>query len=136
MLNRCEFIGNLGADPEIRALNDGAKVANFSIAVTKKWKDKNGIAQEKTEWVRCTVYGALAGVIESYVKKGSKVFVAGEWTTRKWTDNNGVERYTTECVVRELEMLDSKSGNGQPSQHQQQKQNGYAPADIDDEIPF
>lgn len=136
MLNRSEFIGNLGAAPEVRSLQDGTKVANFSLGCSERWKDKTGQKQEHTEWIRCTVYGALAEVVEKYVSKGSKVYVAGKWKTRKWQDQSGQDKYTTECQVKELVMLDSK-GAGQPSQHEQAKQNGYQPqVAIDDDIPF
>ena len=116
-LNRCEFIGNLGADPEIRNTQGGEKVANLRIAVTERWKDRNGEKREKTEWVPVTIWGALAGTAEQYLSKGSKVYVAGKWQTRKWTDQQGNDRYSTECVLHgfdaKLEMLDSPRDGGQ-----------------------
>lgn len=142
MLNRVEFIGNLGADPECRTFQDGGKVTNIRIACTEKWK-KDGETRENTEWVSCALFGPLADIAERYLKKGSKVYVAGKWSTRKWTDQSGNDRYSTECVLRgydaKLVMLDgpSQSDNrggaaagGAPS--------GGAPgrSDYDDAVPF
>ena len=100
MLNRCEFIGNLGADPEIRSLQNGDKVANLRLACTERWKSKDGEQRERTEWITVVIWGALSGVAERYLRKGSKVYVAGKWTTRKWTDQSGQDRYSTECVLQ------------------------------------
>jgi single-strand DNA-binding protein len=117
-LNRCEFIGNLGRDPEVRALQNGDSVANFSIAVTEKWRDKaSGERKERTTWVPIVAWGPLAKVVEQYLRKGSKVYVAGAFETRKWQDQNGNDRYTTEIVLRgfdaKLEMLGGRDeGNG------------------------
>lgn len=108
-LNQCQFIGNLGRDPEIRRLNNGDPVASISIACTEKWRDRgSGERKERTEWVRCVVYGKLAEVFEKYVQKGSKVYVSGRMQTRKYNDQAGVEKYATEIVVSELIMLDGK----------------------------
>lgn len=117
MLNRCEFIGNLGKDPEIRSMQNGDKVANFSIACSEKWKDKNsGETKERTTWVPIVVWGALAGVVERFLHKGSKVYVAGKFTVRKWQDQSGNDRYSTEVVLQgfdaKLVMLDGSQGGG------------------------
>lgn len=141
MLNRCEFIGNLGADPEIRSFQSGDKVANLRIACTERWKSKDGEQKERTEWISVAVFGPLVGVVERFLRKGSKVYIAGKWTTRKWQDQSGNDRYTTECVMQgpdaKLVMLDGKpegqSSGGQSSGY------GGAPAggsDFDDSIPF
>lgn len=117
-LNRCEFIGNLGRDPEVRTLQSGDKVANFSIAVTEKWRDKeSGERKERTTWVPIVVWGALAKVAEQYLRKGMKVYVAGAFETRKWQDQSGNDRYSTEIVLRgfdaKMEMLGGREdGNG------------------------
>ena len=116
MLNRCEFIGNLGTDPEIRTTQGGDKVANLRLAVSERWKDRNtGERREKTEWVTVTIWGQLAGIAEQYLRKGSKVYVAGKWQTRKWQDQSGQDRYSTECVLNgfdaKLVMLDGPSGD-------------------------
>lgn len=143
MLNQCSFIGNVGADPEIRSLNSGDKVANLRIAVSEKWKDKaTGERKEKTEWVSVVAFGSLAGVIESYVKKGSKLYVSGKLQTRKWTHSDGTDRYSTEIVLQgfdaKLVMLDGKSGSseGQPRQQSSQPSGGGYNNDLDDGIPF
>ena len=116
-LNRAMIIGNVGNTPEIRTAADGRKVATFSLATSESWKDKEtGEKKEATEWHRVVCFNQnLCGVIEQYVKKGSKLYVEGQMKTRKWTDNSGIERYTTEVVLSafrgEIQLLDSK-GNG------------------------
>ncbi len=143
-LNLCQFIGNLGQEPEIRNLPSGNAVANFSIAVADDYKDKNtGQKVEQTEWVRCTAFGKLAEIIGEYVKKGSKVYVSGKMKTRKWQDKDGQDKYTTEITVNDLQMLDSRQGGqstapqqSAPPSQQQQPQNGGGAFDPDDDIPF
>ena len=149
-LNKVMLIGNLGADPEIRSFQNGGRVANLRIATSENWKDKNtGERREKTEWHTVAVFNeGLVGVIEKYVKKGSKVFIEGQLETRKWQDQNDNDRYSTEVVLRgfggTLTMLDSASGTGgttsQPKPATWNEANGYSPSaplsDIDDDIPF
>lgn len=112
-LNRVDIIGNLGADPEIRRLNDGSPVVNLRVACTDTWRDKNtGDRKERTEWVSVVIFNeGLAKVAEQYLKKGSKVFVSGSLQTRKW-EKDGVDRYTTEVVLQkfrgELVLLDAR----------------------------
>jgi single-strand DNA-binding protein len=109
MLNSCNFIGNVGNDPDIRTTGNGNKVANLSLAVTETWKNKQGERQEKTEWVRLNCFQeGLIGVIESYVKKGSKIYVSGKMVTRKWQTQDGQDRYSTEINIDKLVMLDGK----------------------------
>jgi single-strand DNA-binding protein len=102
-LNRCEFIGRLGRDPETRYTADNNAICNFSIAVGYKSKDK-----ETTEWVRVTAFGKLAGICADYLKKGSQVFIAGRMTTRKWVNKDGMDQYTTEVVADQMQMLGSR----------------------------
>lgn len=150
-VNKVFLIGNLGRDPEIRTTQTGQRVANLSIATSENWKDKNtGERREKTEWHRVVVFSdGLVGVIEQYLKKGSKVFIEGSLQTRKWTDQQGQEKYTTEIVVSGfnggLTMLDSRGGGGgYESQAQPMAASGGGgpvesppPADdFEDEIPF
>ena len=117
-VNKVILVGNLGQDPEIRTFQNGGKVANFSLATSERWKDRqSGEQKEKTEWHRVSVLNeGLVGVIENYVKKGTKLYIEGQLETRKWTDNSGQERYTTEVVLRpyrgELTILDSRGGSG------------------------
>jgi len=117
-LNKVMLIGNLGADPEIRSFQNGGKVANLRIATSENWKDRNtGERREKTEWHTVAIFSeGLVGVVERYVKKGSKVFIEGQLETRKWQDQQGNDRYSTEVVIRNfggtLTMLDGASGGG------------------------
>lgn len=101
-LNRVCLIGHLGADPEMRRTQDGRPIANFRIATSETWRDKNsGERRENTEWHSIVVFTeGLAKIVEQYVKKGSKIYVEGAMQTRKWQDKEGVERYTTEVVLK------------------------------------
>jgi len=110
-LNRCEFIGRLGADPEVRYTPANNAVANVRIACNWKSRDSEGV-----EWVSLVFFGKLAEIVGEYLKKGSRVFVAGRMQTRKWQGQDGQDRYTTEVVVNELLMLDGKP---------QEQQGGY-----------
>lgn len=153
MLNRCEFIGNLGADPEIKAFSNGGKIANLRLAVNKKWKDREGQQKESTEWVPIVINGdGLVGVAERYLKKGSKIFIAGEFRTRKFQDRDGNDRYATEVVVAgmggTLTMLDGPSGGGRSEQSggsnwgdsggssKPAKSDSWGDDDLDDDVPF
>ncbi|MEO1969389.1 MAG: single-stranded DNA-binding protein [Sphingomonadaceae bacterium] len=115
-LNKVMLIGNLGADPEIRSFQNGGKVANLRIATSETWKDRNtGERQERTEWHTVAIFSeGLIGVVERFLKKGSKVYIEGQLQTRKWQDQNGQDRYSTEVVLRGLNgtltMLDGASG--------------------------
>lgn len=108
-VNKVILVGNLGNDPEVRAMPSGATVAMISIATSESWKDKQtGLQQDRTEWHRICFYGRLAEIVGEYLKKGSKVYVEGSLRTRKWKDKNEVERQTTEIIANTLQMLDSK----------------------------
>ena len=139
-LNRVQLIGNLGQDPEIRAKQNGDKIATFSMATTDSWTDaRSGEKKEKTEWHRVVIFSdGLAGVAEKYLKKGVKVFIEGALQTRKWTDNAGVEKYTTEVVLQayngKLIMLGEPNGQRANRPHADAPPAG-AP-DADDQIPF
>ena len=117
-LNKVMLIGNLGADPEIRSFQNGGKVANLRIATSETWKDRNtGERQERTEWHTVAIFSeGLVGVVERYLRKGSKVYIEGQLQTRKWQDQSGNDRYSTEVVIRglggTLTMLDGASGGG------------------------
>ncbi len=112
-VNLCIFVGHLGKDPETRYTAGGDAVANFSIACTESWKDKqSGEKKELTEWVRCSTFGKLAEICGQYLKKGSQVYIEGKMQTRKWTDKDGQERYTTEIKVHEMKMLGGRSDSG------------------------
>ena len=113
-VNKVILIGNLGRDPEVRYLPDGAAIANISVATTDVWKDKSGDKQERTEWHRVAFFGRLAEVAGEYLKKGSQVYIEGRLQTRKWQDKEGKERYTTEIVANEMKMLGSRGGGSEP----------------------
>ena len=116
-VNKVILLGNLGRDPEIRSMQSGSKMASFSIATSKRWKDKNTQEQkEKTSWHNIVVFGdGLVNIVENYVKKGSKIYVEGELQTRKWADQDGNDRYTTEVILQgynsNLTLLDSRNNN-------------------------
>src|SRR3954469_14993068 len=155
-VNKVILIGNLGADPEIRSLNSGDRVANLRIATSETWRDRgSGERKEKTEWHRVVVFNEnIVKVCEQYLKKGAKVYVEGAIQTRKWTDQSGAEKYSTEIVLQqfrgELTMLDGRTGGGAPGEEGGMEE-GYGGgssrpmeragamrggSDLDDEIPF
>jgi len=161
-VNKVILVGNLGKDPEIRTLNSGDRVANLTLATSESWRDKaSGEKKEKTEWHRIVIFNDnLVKVAESYLKKGSTVYIEGSLQTRKWTDNSGVEKYSTEIVLQkfrgELTMLGGRadgggggdrdygdggfsSGGGGGGGFNRNTSSGPKesfPADLDDEIPF
>jgi single-strand DNA-binding protein len=147
MLNKVTLIGNIGQDPEVRAMQSGDEVVTLSLATSERWKDKTtGEKKEKTEWHRVVVFSpGLVNVIKNYVKKGSKIYVEGKLQTRKWQDNSGQDKYSTEVVLNgfnaKLLLLDSK-GSGQSSPQNEYDQSPPAEQsqqfddDLNDEIPF
>lgn len=121
-LNRVTFIGNVGRDPEIRVTQDGRRIANFSLAMSESWRDRNsGERKERTEWANIVVFneGLVEHVIEKYVHKGSKLYVEGQYKTRKWTDQSGQDRYSTEVVLSnfsgQIVLLGDSSSNRAPA---------------------
>lgn len=164
-VNKVILVGNLGADPEIRSLGSGDRVANLRIATSETWRDRNsGERKEKTEWHRVVIFNDnLVKVAEQYLRKGSTVYIEGALQTRKWTDNTGQEKYSTEIVLQkfrgELTMLGGRGGaeGGMSSGGGDEYGGGYSgggssfgggqrsqpsgpresfSADLDDEIPF
>jgi len=126
-VNKVILIGNLGADPEVRHLQNGAAVANFRIATSETFKDKQtGEKREQTEWHAIVAWRGLAEVVEKYLRKGSKVYVEGKLRTRQWQDKDGITRYTTEIHADEMNMLDRASGGA--GQNQAPAASGHAPA--------
>src|SRR6201990_3607577 len=112
-INKVILVGNLGADPETRAMPSGTTVANLRIATSESWRDKqSGEQQERTEWHRVVLFGRLDEIAAEYLKKGSQVYIEGSLRTRKWQDKQGQERYTTEIVGNELQMLGGRGGGG------------------------
>ena len=155
-VNKVILVGNLGADPEARSLNNGGEVVNMRIATSEQWKDKAGERQERTEWHNVVIFNENLGrVAKSYLRKGSKVYLEGQIQTRKWTDQSGNDRYTTEIVLQrfrgELVLLDSREGGGggrgafnedfgdsggAPSRPQSRPQPAAFDTDLDDDVPF
>ena len=150
-VNKVTLVGNLGRDPEVRAMQNGDKIVQLSIATSDRWKDKNsGEQRERTEWHRVVIFNdALGKVAEQYLKKGSTVYLEGQLQTRKWTDQqSGQEKYTTEVVLQryrgELTLLGSRSENqisndqqnAEIDQSNQISMTDDIASDLDDEIPF
>ena len=98
-VNKAIILGNVGNDPEIKTFDNGNKVANFSIATSEKWTDKQGEKQEQTEWHNVAVFGKLADIVESYVKKGQQLYIEGKIKTRSWEDADGQKKYMTEIAL-------------------------------------
>ena len=112
-VNKVIIIGNLGADPETRAMPSGTTVANLRVATSESWRDKQtGEQQERTEWHRVALFGRLAEVAGEYLRKGSQVYIEGSLRTRKWQDKEGKDRYSTEIVGNDLQMLGARGGGG------------------------
>lgn len=141
-VNKVVLIGNVGRNPEIRTSAEGKKIANFSIATSESYKDKNGQKQEKTEWTNVAVFNpGLAELVDRYVSKGSRIYIEGSLHTRKWTDKSGIERYTTEVVVSgyncNLCLLDAtEKGKIEKDDSDGWDNSPKASEDLNDEIPF
>ena len=150
-VNKVTLVGNLGRDPEVRAMQNGDKIVQLSIATSDRWKDKSsGEQRERTEWHRVVIFNdALGKIAEQYLKKGSTVYLEGQLQTRKWTDQqSGQEKYTTEVVLQryrgELTLLGSRSENqisndqqnAEIDQSNQTSMTDDIASDLDDEIPF
>ncbi len=153
-VNKVILVGNLGADPEIRSLNSGDRVANLRLATSESWRDRGtGERREKTEWHRVVVFNEnIVKVCEQYLRKGAKVYVEGALQTRKYQDQSGAERFSTEIVLQkfrgELTMLDGRSGDAEAGEaggysggfssgpRQSSGPKEEFSAELDDEIPF
>ena len=161
-VNKVILVGNLGADPEARSLNNGGEVVNLRVATSEQWKDRDGNRQERTEWHNVVIFNENLGkVAKSYLRKGSKVYLEGQIQTRKWQDQSGNDRYTTEIVLNrfrgELVLLDRAEGGsgagrsdfgggedfgggagfgGGSSRPQQRPQPAAFDTDLDDDVPF
>lgn len=156
-VNKVFLVGNLGKDPEIRTTQQGKRIANLTLATSEVWKDKQtGEKKEQSEWHKIVVFNdGLAGLLEQYTRKGSKLHVEGAIKTRKWQDQSGQDRYSTEIVVDQFNgdiVLCDRVGGGQQEQREQpsprqepqrqapqrkpEPQPAYTPNDLDDEVPF
>ncbi|MBL7883417.1 MAG: single-stranded DNA-binding protein [Bacteroidia bacterium] len=130
-VNKVILVGNLGKDPEVRHLEGGATVANFPLATTENFKDKNGNRQEQTEWHNIVVWRGLADVAEKYLKKGMTIYLEGKLRTRSWDDKEGNKRYTTEVVGETFTILSKKenTSTGSAEDHSSSPKTG-------DDLPF
>ena len=135
-VNKAIIVGNVGSDPDIRTMPNGNQVVNLSIATSDEWKDKNtGEKKEKTEWHRCVFFNKIADIAAQYVNKGSKLYVEGRLQTRSY-EQDGVKKYSTEIVVNDMQMLDSKNTNSN-NEVKEASKNDMAKFDsFDDDIPF
>ena len=105
MINKVILLGNVGADPEFRALDGGKKVARIRVATTERYTDQQGNKQEQTEWHSVTLWGGLADVADKYVHKGSQVYIEGKIRSREWTDKDNQKRYATEIMANDMKLL-------------------------------
>ena len=146
-INKAILVGNLGADPEVRYMQDGTAVANFNIATSESWKDKTtGEKRDKTEWHRIVAFRRLGEICGEYLSKGKQVYIEGKIQTRQWEDKDGNKRYTTEIVASQMQMLGSRDdsyGNSRGSGFRKDESApgqsapgpGF-PGEPDDDIPF
>ena len=140
-INKVIIVGNLGADPDSRAMPSGNAVTNISVATSESWNDRDtGEKQEKTEWHRVVFFNRLAEIAAQYLKKGSQVYVEGKLQTRKWEDKEGNERWTTEVVANQMQMLGDRMSNDMSndnaSSSQSSSYNDNPDIEFDDDIPF
>lgn len=149
-VNKCIIIGNLGQDPEVKSFQNGGRIANLRIATSESWKDKaTGERKERTEWHSVTIQSdGLIGVVERYLRKGSKVYIEGQLRTRKWQDQSGNDRCTTEISLSGpnavLTMLDGAPAAGNAGGSSTNNRRADSPSnatgghadDLDDDIPF
>lgn len=146
-VNKVIIVGNLARDPESRFTGTGKAVANYTVAVSESWKDKeSGERKENTEWIRCVTFGKLAEICIEYLKKGAQVYCEGKLQTRKWQDKDGKDCYTTEVVVEDMKMLGSRKaseGAGTGSEGHGDTKTSPAPRkasgsdeDFSDSVPF
>jgi single-strand DNA-binding protein len=149
-INKVIIVGNLGQDPDTKAMPSGMTVCNLRIATSESWKDKqSGEMKEQTEWHSVAMFGRLAEIAGEYLRKGSQVYIEGRLRTRKWQDKNGNDRYTTEIVANEMQMLGSgrgMGGEGRASASGGRSSGGESDSepvrsstekdDFDDDIPF
>lgn len=134
-INKVILVGRLGADPEIRYTQSGAGVANFNLATSENWTDRDGQRQERTEWHRIVVWGKMAETCSQYLSKGRQVYVEGRLQTRSWDDKDGNKRYTTEVVANTVQFLDRGERNTASADAQAIEPPSEAPP-MDEDIPF
>ena len=136
-LNLCQFIGRLGKDPEIRYTASGDAVASFSIAVNKSWT-RGSDKEQRTTWVNIVAFRKLAEIMGKYLRKGSRIYVSGEFSVRTWEDKEGARRYTTEIIANQMQMLDEKpASSGERNSPEQKAATDFNAGDFyDDDLEF
>ncbi len=143
-VNKVILVGRLGRDPEVRYLPNGEAVANFSIATSEQWKDRNSERQERTEWHNITMYRRLAEIAGDYLRKGQEVYIEGKIQSRKYTGKDGVERTAYEIIASEMKMIGGKGDSSssavqdEPKPQPVQREQASAPIvdDLSDDVPF
>lgn len=139
-LNKAILIGNLGRDPEVRYTPNGLAVANFSIATSEAWSNKNGERETRTEWHRIVAFGKLGEICGEYLSKGKQVYIEGRIQTREWEDRDGNKKYTTEIVASQMLMLGSKDFTDSPKTAENTQASDLSeplyPNTPKDDIPF
>lgn len=142
-VNKVILVGNLGKDPEVRHLDNGRAVANFPLATSETYKNKQGERVTNTEWHNVVLWTPLAEIAERFLKKGGQVYIEGKITTRSWDDQDGNKRYTTEVVGREITLLGSKEGgnsgasdSGNNASNTSESPVSNIPEDDTDDLPF
>lgn len=142
MVNKVILVGNLGRDPESRSLPSGQAVVNFSLATSRRYKDRDGNRKDETEWHNIVCFGKSAEIAAQYLTKGKMIFVEGRIQTRSWDDKDGKKQYRTEIICENFQMLGSKgdgggrSGGGMPSAEPGPGGGDHGPDFGDDDIPF
>ncbi len=131
-VNKVILIGHLGKDPEVRHLENGTSVANFTLATSESYKDKAGNRIDQTEWHNIVVWRGLADVAEKFLKKGSQIYLEGKIRTRSWEDQGGNKKYTTEIVADTFNMLSKKDDSSQ----QQSSQSSQTPSSVQKSSPI
>jgi single-strand DNA-binding protein len=141
-VNKVILVGRLGSDPELKSVGQGSNVAQFNIATSENWIDKNNQKQERTEWHRIVVWGKLAEICGKHLSKGRQVYIEGRLQTRNWEDKQGQKRYTTEIVANTVQFLGSASGERTTSSASSSGEGDFQDFGLEpsfntaDEIPF
>ncbi|MBL4585874.1 MAG: single-stranded DNA-binding protein [Flavobacteriales bacterium] len=148
-VNKVILVGHLGADPEMKTLESGAKLAKFGLATSERYKDKNGNQVDTTEWHNVILWRGLADIAERFLKKGSQVYIEGKIKTRSWDDQDGNKKYMTEIIGDNMTLLgrpgegggsggDAQAASSAPAASNQASETPAAPADssVDDDLPF
>lgn len=139
-VNKVILVGNVGKDPEVKYLDNGVAVANFSLATSETYNNKNGEKVTQTEWHNIVAWRKLAEITETYIKKGMQIYIEGQIRTRNWEDKEGVKRYTTEIFASTIQMLGRKAenaSNAQTTNVEPQAASAESPkGDETDDLPF